>query len=133
MNKLVAVYGTLREGEGNHFILSESAYITTTQLSGFKMYGKTNFPAVIKGGENDVIVIEIYKITNPGVAKELDILESFNRSEPNSINNLYTVQKITIPPMKEMVEIYTFDHNPNQVHKIGSLLKHGDWKKRSEG
>ena len=108
MNKLVAVYGTLRQGEGNHQILKDSEYISTSLLSGFKMYGNSNFPAVIKGEKEDVIVIEIYKITNSEVAKELDILEGFDRSNPDSLNNLYTVRMITVPSIRGMIEIYTF-------------------------
>ncbi len=132
MDKLVAVYGTLRRGEGNHKILETCQYITTTILSGYKMYGQTNFPAIIKGKKEDTIVVEIYRITNPDIANQLDILEGFDRRNPNSLDNLYTIQMITIPSIKESIEIYTFDHNPNQVVQRGPHLEHGDWKKRND-
>jgi len=130
MNKILAVYGTLRKGESNHKVLGDSEFVKEVRIIGFKMYGKATFPAVIKGEEEDSIVIEIYRITNPEILETIDMLEGFDRKNPSSPDNLYTIQSISIDSINESIEIYTFDHLPEMVHSLGAQLKHGDWKKR---
>ena len=131
MNKLIAVYGTLRKGQSNHHVLGDSLFIKTTRLKGFLMYGVDSFPAVIRGTEKDEITVEIYRVNDPEILKELDLLEGFDRTNPQSQNSLYTIQEITIKEVEEPIEIYTFDHHPEIVHQIGPLLKSGDWPKRN--
>ena len=130
MNKLIAVYGTLRKGEANHHVLGNSEFIKTIRLKGFKMYGANSFPAVIQGAENDSIIVEIYKITRQNILDELDLLEGFDRKNPMGRENLYTVQKIKIDSEKMPIEIYTFDHHPWSVQQIGPEIKSGDWLNR---
>lgn len=130
MNKLIAVYGTLRKGQSNHHVLGDSLFIKTIRLKGFLMYGANSFPAIIRGTEKDKITVEIYRINNSQILKELDLLEGFDRSNPKNQNSLYTIQEIRIEEVEESIEIYTFDHHPEMVHQIGPLLKSGDWLKR---
>lgn len=130
MNKLVAVYGSLRRQEYNHSVLGDSEYLSTLQLTGFKMFGKRSFPAVVKGNLEDVITVEIYRVTDNEIANELDLLEGFDRSNPSSQNNMYTIKTFTIPSIEGEIEIYTFDHDPTKVHNRGPRLKHGDWCNR---
>ena len=94
IDKLIAVYGTLRKGEPNHQVLADSQYLKTIRLKGFKMYGAHSFPAVIKGTEDDSIVIEIYRITSQNILRALDLLEGFDRKNPSSGKNFYTIQII---------------------------------------
>ena len=132
MVKLIAVYGTLRKGEPNHHVLADSKYSKTMRLKGFKMYGANTFPAVIKGTEDDSIVVEIYRITRQKVLQALDFLEGFDRNNPTSPKNFYTIQEIKLDSEAEPIEIYTFDHHPESIHRVGPLLKSGDWCKRHQ-
>ncbi len=127
INKLIGVYGTLRKGATNHSVLGDSEYLKTVRVKGFAMYGADTYPAVIRGTEDDSIVIEIYRITNPKILQALDFLEGFDRNNPTSAKNLYTIQKIKPDSETEFIEIYTFDHHPENVHQIGPQLKSGDW------
>jgi len=133
MQKLIAVYGTLRKGESNHRVLGDSTFITTKRIAGFKMYGAHRFPAVIKGTSTDFITIEIYRINNPKILKEIDILEGFDRQNPNSPDNFYSLQILRLEDVDEPVEIYTFDHRPEMVHDLGPQIEGGDWCRRGEG
>ena len=130
IHKLIAVYGTLRKGESNHHVLDDSEYLKTIRLNGFKMYGAHTFPAVIQGSEEDSIVIEIYKITSQNILDKLDLLEGLDRDNPTSAKNFYTIQIIKIEPETAPIEIYTFDHHPENVYQIGPEIKNGDWCKR---
>ncbi len=131
MSKLIAVYGTLRKGASNHHVLKDSLFIKTTRLKGFVMYGANSFPAVIRGTNEDQITIEIYQVNRKEILKELDLLEGFDRENPNSQNSLYTIQKITLEDENDLIEIYTFDHHPEMVHQIGPRIISGDWCKRT--
>lgn len=95
------------------------------------MYGGYSFPAVIRGTNKDLITIEIYRVHNQEILKELDLLEGFDRGNPNSQNNFYTMQKIQLEDEIEPIEIYTFDHHPEMVYQIGPHLKSGDWLKKN--
>lgn len=132
MNKLIGVYGTLRKGERNHKVLRDSKFIKTIRLEGYKMYGISGFPAIIKGELIDSIVIEIYRIIDDTIAMELDLLERFDRNYPASSENHYIVQLVKIESEKEPIEIYTYDHAPENVKERGPQLRSGDWVKRSK-
>lgn len=77
--KLVAVYGTLRQGMGNHRLLETSKLLGTAELKGWKMY-----PAGLGGGfpviyaseaPEDEIVVEVYECTTEVLKGPLDSLE----------------------------------------------------------
>jgi len=132
MDKLIGVYGTLRKGESNHSVLGNSEFIKTISLAGYKMFRLSGFPTVIKGGLEDSIVVEIYRIRNHRLSNEIDLLEGFDRNFPNSKDNLYTVRLFRIESEKEPIEIYTFDHSPEMIGNSIPQLKSGDWTKRDE-
>jgi len=130
MNKLIAVYGTLRKGGSNHRVLGGSVFIKTQRISGFIMYGANSFPAVIKGSNNDLITVEIYRVINSKILTELDFLEGFDRKNPKSLDNFYTIQEFQISDFDENIEIYTFDHRPKMVYNLGPQIMDGDWCQR---
>ena len=94
------------------------------------MYGTNKFPTVIKGSATDEITVEIYQVVNPKILKALDFLEGFDRTNPSSLDNFYTIQELKLNEENEPIEIYTFDHNPEMVHQIGPLIQSGDWCSR---
>ena len=130
MNKLIAVYGTLRKGEVNHYILEDSEFISEQIIPGFRMYGDHDYPAVLSAEDTEYITVEIYRVKSPQVAKAIDYLEAYNREEPDSVLNYYTLKSINIDSISEPVEIYTFDHTPDRVGERGALVLSGDWLKR---
>ena len=132
MDKLIGVYGTLRKGESNHSVLGTSIYVKTLKLYGYKMFGKSDYPAIIQGGKTDAVVLEIYRIKSQKIADNIDFLEGFDRSAPASLSNLYTLKTIMLDLFEEPIEIYTFDHAPSRVKERGPLLVSGDWTKRNE-
>lgn len=76
---LVAVYGTLRKGWGNHRLLDNEycTYLGTTRTEpSYKMVSLGAFPGVIEGGDKS-ITIEVYSVNSKKVEQQLDWLEGF--------------------------------------------------------
>lgn len=59
----ILCYGTLRRGFYNHFRMGNNRYLGTVNVSGYKMYTNSYYPAIVKSNNiNDVIIAEIYEI-----------------------------------------------------------------------
>ena len=94
------------------------------------MFGKKSFPTVISGEKEEKITIEIYRITDKKVLDSIDFLEGFIRTDPQSQANFYTIKELFVEGIEAPVEIYTFDHQPENVHTIGPRIYSGDWCER---
>lgn len=73
-DRLVAVYGSLKKGFGNHRLLEKADFVGTDRISGWVMYHLGGFPGII-AGEGD-ISIELYKV-NRTEFRHLDMLEGY--------------------------------------------------------
>ncbi len=64
--ELVAVYGTLKQGQYNHPVLSRQGaeYIGTDILYGWAMYDLGAFPCVVPMKLSGSIVVEVYKVSD---------------------------------------------------------------------
>lgn len=61
----IFVYGTLKKGYHNHYLLSEAEFLQEKVLSGFKLYyayGKNSFPVAMISSDGQFIAGEVYKI-----------------------------------------------------------------------
>lgn len=70
----VAVYGSLRQGMGNHRVLGDSPLLGQARVSGFEMFSLGGFPFV-RHGEGD-ITIEVYEV-NEHTSMRVDMLEGY--------------------------------------------------------
>ena len=76
MKKLVAVYGSLRQGFGNNMLLRNSEYLSTEVLEGeYTMLDLGAFPGVILEGDTP-ITVEIYSVDD-ATFLDLDHLEGY--------------------------------------------------------
>lgn len=75
--ELVAVYGSLRKGLGNHRVLRDSVLLGQDTISGWAMFSLGAYPAINKASEDHKIVIEVYRVQNDAVGVGLDNLESY--------------------------------------------------------
>jgi gamma-glutamylcyclotransferase (GGCT)/AIG2-like uncharacterized protein YtfP len=78
VNKLVFVYGTLKQGYGNNSLLKNAEFIGefTTCEDSFLMYTNGSFPYVVRDGKFHVKG-ELYHVKDPRTAEELDWLEGY--------------------------------------------------------
>jgi len=74
MSTLVAVYGSLKEGYGNHRLLLSSDKMGEDWVEGWQMYSLGGFPAIVKG--NSKVKVEIYSVDEETFSR-LDRLEGY--------------------------------------------------------
>ena len=77
-NDIVAVYGSLRKGLGNHRLLSTSESLGTHVVNiPFKMVSLGGFPALVPQDDSHEITVELYTSDDPDVYSSLDMLEGY--------------------------------------------------------
>ena len=120
--KLIAVYGTLRKGNGNHRLLVNADYIGTyTTEPIYSLYSLGGFPGLKENGETAVIM-EVYAV-NEEEARRVDGLEGYTPGEQATFYD-----KIQIETPWGQAGVYTYVRQPNET----SLIKSGDWMNRFE-
>lgn len=71
----VAVYGSLKQGFGNHALLMDSKLVKQDSVSGFDMHSLGAFPGVVENPNSKVpVAVEVYEVT-PSTLRMLDALE----------------------------------------------------------
>jgi len=114
-NSLYAFYGSLRRGMMYYEVFKQGLeYQFSTEVAGFKLFALKDYPFAIKTGQpKDIIVVEVFKIVNTDVEKEIHELE---------LGVGYYYDEIEVN--SDTVGIYLFDRAENYPEVIG-----GDWVK----
>lgn len=119
--KYYFVYGTLKQGHGNHRVLKDSKKVgefTTEPV--YTMFSLGGFPGVIKGG-NTAIKGEIYEVISPEIENGLDRLEGYQK---NSTSNLYNKEIIKLGNYNAY--IYTFNSDRRNINNY-KKIESGKW------
>lgn len=115
----VAVYGSLRQGMGNHGRLRGATYVgTTVTTQPYAMFSLGGFPMVSLGLAKTPIVVEIYDC-NEEQLEGLDYLEGY-RGEGK--NNFYDRSTVMTEAFGEAL-IYHIEHRQDYSPEVTS----GDW------
>lgn len=126
--QLVAVYGSLREGLGNHRVIAGNEFVVQTTLSGnYRMVSLGGFPGVMPT-ENPTapIVVEVYRVESPDRMQSLDWLEGYRGPGEN---NFYDRQTVKLDNGMEAM-IYLLDEKEYGNH---TPVEDGDWKEFLNG
>lgn len=117
------VYGTIREGERNHFYLQDSPCIFKQCWISGSLYDTGNgYPALLENNTSHVYG-ELYDVTLKQL-KEIDQLEEYVENDPN---NLYDRKYITVANDKgEQVEALTYFAGKSLI-KSDERIELGDW------
>ncbi len=119
----VFVYGTLRQGETNHYLLTESVCLVSQCYTNGKLYDTgCGYPAMVSDETNQVLG-ELYEVTAKQL-KQLDWLEDYHgHGEKNEY------ERITQPIFSVEGEVEAFVY-VYHVSKVTGLLEiaSGDWK-----
>ena len=118
---VVAVYGSLRKGMGNHRVLGDAKFLcSTVTKESYAMYSLGGFPKVSLTGEKiSPIVVELYEC-NPEHKMNLDRLEGY-RGEGQS--NFYDRSPVQTECGQEAL-IY---HIEDGYGGTNSPVTSGDW------
>lgn len=76
MNNLVFVYGTLKKGEGNSYILKEAEFLGEATLLDQMQMKELGFPAVFDGNKSGYVKGHLFKVDSEDTWKKLDRLEN---------------------------------------------------------
>tara|TARA_R110002095_G_scaffold76118_1_gene65004 strand:- start:472 stop:882 length:411 start_codon:yes stop_codon:yes gene_type:complete len=115
LKTLVGVYGSLREGLGNHRLLQEAEFVGTDNLPAeYGMVSLGGFPGVFKGGSTS-IVLELYLVD----ANELIRLDQLEGN-----GSFYTREEVaTLAGASPWVYLL-----PKERYKDQEPVPSGDWK-----
>ena len=115
INSLYAFYGSLRRGMMYYEVYKNGLeYKFSAELKGFKLYALKNYPFAVKTNQaEDVIVVEVFKITQPETEKSIHDLEL-------SVGYYYDEIKVN----STTAGIYLFQQPGNYQE-----VKGGDWVK----
>lgn len=117
--KLIAVYGSLRKGFGNHHILKNANYLGEFDTEPiYDMYSLSAFPGLVTGG-NTSIKMEVYEVDRPTLVR-LNQLEGYICDD--HVNNHYNRISINTP----YGEAYTYTYNYSIDKRV--KVESGDWK-----
>lgn len=123
----VCVYGTLRRGEGNHYLLDGKAeYLGTfTSEPEFTMWGRrAGFPILSDNGTT-AITYEVWAITNPTVLDRLHALEGCT-GIPGDVDNWYDIVAMKTPVGNAWIYL-----QHNYTSGFVGPISSGDWKHKS--
>lgn len=84
MNKLIAVYGSLRKEFHNNHVMGNSKLLGIDRITGFKMYSLGSYPAIIKGKGD--ISIEVFEVADESTLKRIYQLEGYSGVRDSSDN-----------------------------------------------
>lgn len=117
---VVAVYGSLRKGMGNHSLLMGQTFVGTTQTTeAYAMYSLGGFPKVeLQGDKVSPIVVELYDVDDKGLSR-LDMLEGYRG--PNG-NNFYDRSLVNTG----LGEAWIY-HIEGDTRGSVNLVDDGDW------
>lgn len=115
---LVAVYGSLRKGMGNHAVISQDLnrqHLSTERIKGWDMYSYGAFP-YISPGEGS-IVVEVYDLAERTL-EQLDRLEGYP----------YFYDRTRVETSQGPAWIYFINQGSNN-----RPVKNGDWVRHVKG
>lgn len=114
-NNLIAVYGTLRKGFGNHSLIKNSKYKGSFKTEPiYNLHNLGGFPGLKKNG-NTSVLMEVYAV-NDEEARWVDSLEGYSEGRTPTF---YDKEYIDTPWGKAGVYIYVNDLSNRPIVSSG--------------
>ena len=124
MNKLLGVYGTLRKGHHNHYLLHGARHVDTIKTPPiFEMRSTGSFPILTPGEES--VIMEVYEIVDPGSWRNICQLEGYYG--PEDPRNWYGMGQFDKSKLKHIHYFYMSREAAQGLPKVVG----GDWHEYS--
>lgn len=117
----ILTYGSLRKGNYNYeafknYFGSNFKYVSTTKITGFKLYSLGAYPAIKKSGSiDDELVVDLIQVSD-SVKDEVDAMEL--GAGYKIVSKIIQIEGTTYP-----CDIYVYEYGVNEQN----LVKSGDW------
>jgi gamma-glutamylcyclotransferase (GGCT)/AIG2-like uncharacterized protein YtfP len=118
MNQIVAVYGSLKKGFGNHCLLENANQVSDAKVTGWDMYSFGMYPMVIPG--SGTVAVELYEVT-PSEMDRLDSLEGYP--------TFYNRKRVEAVTDSGAIEAWMYFGDKNQVERLPQV-KSGVWTRK---
>jgi len=115
----VFVYGTLKQGHGNHHLLGSARLIGRGLLKGMGLYDLGYFPCIVPEG-TEVVTGELYGDVSDDVLASLDRLEGYREGQNDNFYEREDYAKIHLTPdvAVDNVIVYYMNSPPSGAKKI---------------
>ena len=116
----IFVYGTLREGERNHWLLKDTNFKGTYETEPeYELRNFGPFPGMMPWGDTSVQG-EVYEVSD-------DLLEDLDYHEGHP--SFYNRTKIKLKDYSGEIQAYVISDHPRYQDKL-PVIHSGDWKNR---
>ncbi len=123
----IAVYGTLRRGQRNHFLLDGATFLGIGFVAGalFDMPRNTRreyaYPALVEGAGR--VAVEVYRLASEGMLKALDTLEDYDPADEASSEYVRRTVAIIDGPVSR-ADAYLYQ---GAREELGEPIATGEW------
>lgn len=103
----VFVYGTLKEGHGNHDYLRTSKLIRRAYVPGFLLINTTGYPYAFEAEPTDFVIGEVYEVDDKTL-ENLDSLEGYPSHYNRAKVNAYELDTLLSGERKQADEAWIY-------------------------
>lgn len=122
----VFVYGTLKEGHGNHSYLRTSKLIRRAYVPGFLLINTTGFPYALEAEPTDFVIGEVYEVDDKTL-ENLDSLEGYPEHYNRVKVNAYELDTLLSGAKRQPDEVWIYYIEEDRYQMVETYGTTHEW------